>query len=638
MADNVLASLFQDQANAIREGLGEIGKIKPADFPQRTREIVALIGSGSSGSSGGTVVSGSGVKIALGNFKASSNGIGQQTISHGLGEMPDAVFVYYGASTGTVMDMTDYPAISFMGFKSKWGSLGLGYLGRVGTTAFGYSNTTYGIDNMDTTGRNDGFIHCPDDSTFVFGVPESDGAVNLLDENGQYFWVAIAGMGSAVSDDVRYVTFRNESTGEEYVKAVATGDDCVDVVAKGLWATPAKESDAQYDYTFYGWGASDGGAADSTILQNITENKTVYAIFTATVRYYTITYYDDDGVTVLNTESLAYGSVPSYTPTKDGAVFDSWSPNLATVTGDASYTVVWSSVLASGTCGTSLTWGLTGDGVLTIAGTGSMTDYDVYTKAPWKDYLTSITEVKINDGVTSIGAYTFKQCTALTKVTIPESVTSIGDYAFWQCDALVDITIPNSVTSIGNYAFSGCTALPNITIPDSVATIGKEAFCECTSFTSVTIPDNVTSIGLCAFQKCSNLLEIKVGENNTAYCDDNGILFNKEMTRIIVAPIAGVIGGYTIPSTVESIERYAFWACTQLTSVIIPNSVAYIGSGAFGETGLTSATFENTSGWWYGTSETATSGTDLDSSSLANTSTAATYLKTTYCFKYWFRS
>lgn len=148
---------------------------------------------------------------------------------------------------------------------------------------------------------------------------------------------SITGGGSA---DVRYVTFMNGSV-ELYKKAVAVGDDCVDVVSKGLIETPTKESTAQYSYTYYGWGASDGGAADSTILQNITEDKTVYAIFTAAVRYYTITWLDDDGVTVLKTESLAYGSTPSYTPSKDGHSFSNWVPELATVTGDASYTAVW---------------------------------------------------------------------------------------------------------------------------------------------------------------------------------------------------------------------------------------------------------------------------------------------------------
>lgn len=173
-------------------------------------------------------------------------------------------------------------------------------------------------------------------------IRSKTGSTDKLKPN--QFPEAIEGIttGGGSSADVRYVTFRNESTGEEYKKAVAVGDDCVDVVAKGLWKAPTKESTAQYNYTFYGWGASDNGAADANILKNITEDKTVYAIFTATVRYYTITWLDSDGVTELPGQTQwAYGSVPSYAPSKDGFIFDSWTPTPVAVTEDTTYTAKW---------------------------------------------------------------------------------------------------------------------------------------------------------------------------------------------------------------------------------------------------------------------------------------------------------
>lgn len=173
-------------------------------------------------------------------------------------------------------------------------------------------------------------------------IRSKTGSTDTLKPNE--FPAAIKGIttGGGSSADVRYVTFRNESTGEEYKKPVAYGDDCVDVVAKGLWKTPTKESTAQYNYTFYGWGASDNGAADANILKNITADKTVYAIFTATVRYYTITWLDEDGTELPGQKQWAYGTVPSYTPTKEGKVFSSWTPKPTAVTGNASYTAVWS--------------------------------------------------------------------------------------------------------------------------------------------------------------------------------------------------------------------------------------------------------------------------------------------------------
>lgn len=128
---------------------------------------------------------------------------------------------------------------------------------------------------------------------------------------------------------------------KSYVRSVADGDTCADPVARELIPTPTKESTAQYNYTYYGWGASDGGAADANILKNITEDKTVYAIFTATVKTYTITFYDSDGTTVLATKQVAYGTKPSYTPVKNGYAFSGWTPALVEVTGDASYTAQW---------------------------------------------------------------------------------------------------------------------------------------------------------------------------------------------------------------------------------------------------------------------------------------------------------
>lgn len=166
------------------------------------------------------------------------------------------------------------------------------------------------------------------------GIMPMDGSTTF--EVGVYF---IAEKGSGSSDDVRYVTFMN---GSEflYKKAVATGDDCVDVLTKGLIDTPTKESTAQYDYTYAdGWTLTDGGSVSSSALSNVTEDRTVYAAYTASVRYYTITYYD--GETVLQTETLAYGTTPSYTPTKDGYSFTGWTPNVSNVTGDAEYYAQW---------------------------------------------------------------------------------------------------------------------------------------------------------------------------------------------------------------------------------------------------------------------------------------------------------
>ncbi len=89
----------------------------------------------------------------------------------------------------------------------------------------------------------------------------------------------------------------------------------------------------------------------------------------------------------------------------------------------------------SGACGDNLTWTLdTESGILTISGSGAMTDYSYENHAPWYSYCSSITSAVISDGVTSIGDYAIYGCSSLlTSITIPCSVTSIGYRAFRDC-------------------------------------------------------------------------------------------------------------------------------------------------------------------------------------------------------------
>lgn len=180
-----------------------------------------------------------------------------------------------------------------------------------------------------------------------------------------------SGGGGSV-EGVHFVTFMSEDGSTElYKRPVADGDDCADPVDRGLISEPTKESTAQYSYTFMGWATEPNGGVNNSALSAVTADKTVYANFAAVLRYYTVTYYDSDGTTVLKTESLAYGATPSYVPKKDDYNFVAWVPN-ATVTGDMSYTatwelkpafglMTWAEISAITTAGTSANYFTTGD-------------------------------------------------------------------------------------------------------------------------------------------------------------------------------------------------------------------------------------------------------------------------------------
>ena len=241
---------------------------------------------------------------------------------------------------------------------------------------------------------------------------------------------------------------------------------------------------------------------------------------------------------------------------------------------------VAASSVTTGTTG-DCTWTLDGT-VLTISGEGAMSNYNnTSNQVPWGR---NLTEVIIENGVTSIGNFAFYFCTALKSISIPSSVKSIGNSAFYYCNSLSGIVIPDNVTSIGSEAFSDCWKISEVKLPDSLISIGKEAFLLC-NITSITIPKNVSIIGASAFGYCTLLTSIEVDENNATYYSANNCIIQKSTNALVAGCKSSVI-----PDGVTSIQDHAFTGCSAQGNITIPNSVTRIGGWAFAGSDYTSIT------------------------------------------------
>ena len=158
----------------------------------------------------------------------------------------------------------------------------------------------------------------------------------------------------------------------------------------------------------------------------------------------------------------------------------------------------------------------------------------------------------------------------VTSLAVPESVTQIRNYSFSGCSGLTSVSIPNNVTSIGSSAFSGCSGLTSISIADSVTMIGDGAFAYCSGLSAITIPERTTIIGGGAFYGCYKLFDTETIPG----------------LRLVDGWAVGTNGVPVLSGGLDlkgcrGIAGSALAGCSELTEIIIPDSVAGIGKSAF---------------------------------------------------------
>lgn len=240
----------------------------------------------------------------------------------------------------------------------------------------------------------------------------------------------------------------------------------------------------------------------------------------------------------------------------------------------------------------------------------------------------SLENISLPDKLISIGDGVFYQCTSLTKINIPDNVTTIGSLTksaasgvFGDCINLKEINLSSSLKYIGQCTFDNCSCLERIDLPDQLEVIGYAAFSGCVNLKKITIPDKVVEIQDQVFTGCESLAEINVSENNLIYSSLDGVLFNKNRTKLLRYPNGKNNSFYEIPyfvtdvgdysfrdhiylkkvsfsEGVVNIEERTFCNCTNLTDIFVSKSVLSFGKYAFQDSGLTDIYYAGTENEW----------------------------------------
>lgn len=207
----------------------------------------------------------------------------------------------------------------------------------------------------------------------------------------------------------------------------------------------------------------------------------------------------------------------------------------------------------------------------------------------------SLHTIKLPNSMKKMGRRLFLGCDSLTSVTLPKSLKSLPDWCyeyFLEDDNLTSILIDDSnpyYSSDGSALFDkyktkmivAVNSLREYAIPSTVSEIDNYAFYNCRHLKTLVLPLRLKSENVSAsiFQNCDSLYSISVDEKNPYLCSDGSALYNKYKSKLVF--VCHTVKETSIPSSVTWIGNYAFYNCTNLTSIELPSGVTLLGSAAF---------------------------------------------------------
>lgn len=198
--------------------------------------------------------------------------------------------------------------------------------------------------------------------------------------------------------------------------------------------------------------------------------------------------------------------------------------------------------------------------------------------------------------VHTMAPYSFYHNQYLKLVSLPESLQEIQNDAFSYCTSLQKVVIPDSVTSIGRYAFAWCYALNSVSFGENsqLKRLGMDSFVGC-GFSEITIPASVEEMAQYVFENCYSLRSITFAKGSklseiTAYMFTNTTVENivfeagSQLKSLQAHALDGAAYLKNIDfgdAQLEKIDNYAFYNCSKLEKITLPETVTYIGRYAF---------------------------------------------------------
>lgn len=170
----------------------------------------------------------------------------------------------------------------------------------------------------------------------------------------------------------------------------------------------------------------------------------------------------------------------------------------------------------------------------------------------------------------------------LRSIKMQDGIETIEKSAFEYSKLLETIYIVDTVKDIDSWAFSYCKKLKNVHIPKGIRYLAQYMFDSCVSLESIDIPSNIKIIRSDAFKGCIKLKSINVNLENQYYSSENGILFNKDKTKIEIYPEGIENREYQVPDTISKIGDYAFKENKYLRKIVLTDKVTLIGRESFG--------------------------------------------------------